>query len=122
MAALTFQIKLLSPVLAQQAVSQEPNSASTHLYLPGSMIRGCLIHRLPTSVRATLTDTHHTDWKALLLDGRARFLNAYPLHAETQKRMLPIPHSWRAAEKVVSGDDGLAYDAFLGPVEVKEKS
>ena len=122
MAALTFQIKLLSPVLAQQAVSQEPNSASTHLYLPGSMIRGCLIHRLPASVRATLTDTHHTDWKALLLDGRARFLNAYPLHAETQKRMLPIPHSWRAAEKVVSGDDGLAYDAFLGPVEVKEKS
>jgi len=95
MKALTYLIKLHEPVLVAKAQSDEPNSASTELFIPGSAVRGALIGRYldqPENRQADLMK----DEKARLLffSDRVLFLNAYFAYVPTQTRLLPRPFSW----------------------------
>ena len=45
MKALTFTIRSLEPVLVAQVTGGDPNSASSVLFIPGSVVRGALIAR-----------------------------------------------------------------------------
>ena len=93
MKALTFLLRLKTPLLATQTESGEPNSATTFSYIPGSMIRGAVINRLSESARKNLAIDDQL--RSTYLDGATRFLNAYAAHPATKARMLPAPRSWR---------------------------
>jgi CRISPR-associated protein Csx10 len=92
MNALTYTFRTIEPVLATQPYSGEANSATSYGYVPGSMIRGALIHAY---LREHPTTSAHTEDKTRLLffDEATRFLNAYPA-APGGERLLPMPRSW----------------------------
>lgn len=86
MIAVTYRITLLEPLLAT-ALDGDPNSAISHLYIPGSMIRGYLAGRLIDPA-----DDAAISQRDPLFDGQTRFLNAYPA-TEQGGRLLPVPRS-----------------------------
>ena len=101
MSALTFRIRLKTPVLATQTESGEPNSATAFDYIPGSMIRGALIARMGGNVADLPVDP---EMRRLFFSGDVHFLNAYPFDADSfSNRLLPVPLSWRER-------DGQIYD------------
>lgn len=89
MFALKITIETLSPLLATQPQAEEPNSAVSYSFVPGSMIRGALI-----SYYNGRKDATDPDFRRLFLDGKVRFLNAYPASFDNQQRGLPKPLSW----------------------------
>jgi len=91
MKALTFQLRLLEPVLATRLGGGDPNSAVGFEFVPGSLIRGMIIGRY---TREHPADAADTTFRCLFLDGSTRFLNAYP-QVFTDQRALPTPLSWR---------------------------
>ncbi len=121
MKALTFLLRLKSPLLAAQTQSGEPNSASTSLFIPGSMIRGAVIAQLPQSVKDNLAAD--TGLRRIYLEGGARFLNAYPAHPTTGARLLPKPLSWRVPKSEGSSRTAQIHDFAVKPVQLdKPKS
>jgi CRISPR-associated protein Csx10 len=91
MKAVTYQITLLEPLLAT-TLGGDPNSAITHPYIPGSMIRG-LLAKLYNAETTDLTGDEAT--RPLLFDGAVRYLNAYP-SLDGVTRTLPVPASWQS--------------------------
>lgn len=89
MKALTYELYLLEPLLATRLGGGDPNSAVGFEYIPGSMIRGMVISRY---ARQNPTDATDEEFRRLFLDGRVRFLNAYP--QAYGQRLLPVPLSW----------------------------
>lgn len=89
MKALTYELYLLEPLLATRLGGGDPNSAVGFEYIPGSMIRGMVVSRY---ARQNPTDAANEDFRRLFLDGRVRFLNAYP--QAYGQRVLPVPLSW----------------------------
>lgn len=89
MKALTFELHLLEPLLATRLGGGDPNSAVGFEFIPGSMIRGMLIARYTQHKSADAADP---DFRRLFLDGKTRFLNAYPKIGG--ERALPTPFSW----------------------------
>ncbi|MCX7682281.1 MAG: hypothetical protein N2508_10040, partial [Anaerolineae bacterium] len=90
MKALTYELYLLEPLLATRLGGGDPNSAVGFDYIPGSMIRGLVVSRY---AQQNPTDAVDDDFRRLFLDGRVRFLNAYP--QAYGQRTLPVPLSWR---------------------------
>ena len=90
MKAVTYQITLLEPLLAT-TLGGDPNSAISHSYIPGSMIRG-LLAKLYNAETTDLTG--HQATRPLLFDGTVRYLNAYPT-LDGVTRTLPVPASWQ---------------------------
>jgi CRISPR-associated protein Csx10 len=88
MMALTYGITLREPLLAT-ALDGDPNSAVSHHYIPGSMIRGLVAAQL-----ARQNPDLATAERTLLFSGQVRYLNAYPGHLHGW-RSLPVPRSWR---------------------------
>jgi CRISPR-associated protein Csx10 len=91
MNAITYQITLEEPVLVT-ALGGEPNGSVALNHLPGSVLRGAAIGAYLR--RHNRADLEAGDLAAcrLFLDGRTRFLNAYPLAGG--RRSLPTPLSW----------------------------
>jgi len=94
MIALTFQFRLLEPVLVGQVNGGDPNSAIGLNYIPGSAIRGAIIHQFLTKRYKSAIDASDEEFQALFLSGSVCFLNAYPSSRNGQ-RALPVPLSWR---------------------------
>jgi CRISPR-associated protein Csx10 len=88
----TFDVTLEEPALFAR-IEGEPNSAVSHSYVPGSALRGAMLHapRDPQGLGAEATEL-------LFLSGAVRFLNAYPLatHIDKVERALPTPGTWQA--------------------------
>jgi len=95
MNALTFQIHLLEPVLVTQLGAGDPNSAIGFNFIPGSVIRGALIAKY---LHGEKGDAANDDLRRLFLDGKVRFLNAYP-RCQSGERTLPTPLSWYAEKE-----------------------
>ena len=95
MNALTFQIHLLEPVLVTQLGAGDPNSAIGFNFIPGSVIRGALIAKY---LHGEKGDAANDDFRRLFLDGKVRFLNAYP-RCQSGERTLPTPLSWYAEKE-----------------------
>lgn len=92
MKAITYQISLTEPLLAT-TLGGDPNSAITHHYIPGSMIRG-LLAKLFNQEQEIDDLTGDPKTRPLLFDGTVCYLNAYP-STDGGKRSLPIPASWQ---------------------------
>ncbi|MCK9441503.1 MAG: hypothetical protein M0Q13_08795 [Methanothrix sp.] len=104
MKALTFDLQLLEPLLATGLGGGDPNSAVGFEFIPGSAIRGMVISRYAS---LNPVDAGNTDFRRLFLDGRVRFLNAYPL--VQGRRALPTPLSWHLEKD----KDNTIYDFTL---------
>jgi CRISPR-associated protein Csx10 len=98
---LTYRIELLQPVLVS-ALDGDPNSAVAFNYLPGSVLRGALLHRYSQQqkidLNGLLAGPNAGDMKPLFFDGSTRFLNAYLAVAQPApgqlQRTLPVSLSW----------------------------
>lgn len=86
MKVITYQIRLLEPVLVTK-LEGDPNSAVSHDYLPGSVLRGALIGRVGH------IDPTDPTIRRRFFDGGVRFLNGYRL--VDGKRARPLPFSWK---------------------------
>ncbi len=103
---LTYRIELLQPVLVS-ALDGDPNSAVAFNFLPGSVLRGALLHRYcqkhKIDQNGLLAGASAKDIKPLFFDGSTRFLNAYLVvtHSETKelRRSLPVPLSWHQTKE-----------------------
>lgn len=94
MFALEYTITLIEPVLVT-ALDGDPNDAVTLPYLPGSAIRGTWVKAFCKRNKIAELDAHNDNHRALFLDGRVCFLNAYPQLGSTGERALPTPLSVR---------------------------
>lgn len=118
MRALKLIVRTLSPVLATQAQSDEPNSSTSLGFIPGSMIRGALVERYRGEKSA-----ENPQFRRLFLDGSVRFLNAYPAHGTDDARSLPRPLSWLAEKDKADDPAEPFYDfavrekRFTGPAK-----
>lgn len=92
----TYTLTLQEPVLAN-SLSGDPNSANSLFYVPGGLVRGAAINAYNG-----IKDAGEEDFRRLFLDGRTRFLNAYPLSGNG--RALPTPLQYKKP-KYFSGSD-----------------
>lgn len=107
MKAITYQLRLLEPVLVSQAQTGEENSAIGLPFVPGSALRGAVVSRyLAHNDPGDLAEDEET--RALFLDGTVAFLNAYP--SVRGQRFLPRPQSWFTEKDQVMLDFGTCYD------------
>ena len=83
-----FTLTLKEPVLAN-SLNGEPNSAHSLFYIPGGLLRGAAINAYSGT-----KDANDESFRRLFLDGRTRYLNAYPLAGEG-KRTLPTPRKFK---------------------------
>lgn len=110
MKALTFNIRLLEPLLVNDISGGDPNSAIGFEFIPGSVIRGALIGKYLQGKTKSSIDAEDAEFRELFFDGAVRFLNAYPFN-KYYSRSLPTPLSWH----VEKGDPGnIIYDFATG--------
>lgn len=110
MNVITYRIFLEQPLLATQIMG-DPNSSVSFNYIPGSLIRGMLIHRyLQQHPELPEQETvHDATCRRLFFDGSTRYLHAYPLLKEGQ-RSLPLPRSFLRC-KSTTEDTATVYNA-----------
>ena len=110
MKALTFNIRLLEPLLVNDISGGDPNSAIGFEFIPGSVIRGALIGKYLQGETKSSIDAEDAEFRELFFDGAVRFLNAYPSNKDNS-RSLSTPLSWH----VEKGDPGnIIYDFATG--------
>lgn len=87
----------------------DPNSSVSFNYIPGSLVRGMLVHRSmqqqPSLDQAEVI--RDPDCRRLFFSGETRYLNAYPL-LQNGERSLPTP---RALLRRKADPDGPVYNA-----------
>lgn len=91
MITITYRLLLEQPLLATLLLG-DPNSSVSQNYLPGSLIRGVLVHRYMKQHKLDETSDLFADPTCTLLffGNCTRYLNAYPL-VEGGYRALPTP-------------------------------
>ena len=91
MKVIRYRIYLEQPLLATQILG-DPNSSVSFGYLPGSLVRGMLIHRYRQGRPELAEDAvaHDEACRRLFFNGETRYLHAYPLTDDGQ-RSLPTP-------------------------------
>ncbi len=114
MTIITYQIKLLQPVLVT-SLEGDPNNAVSFDFLPGSVLRGALIgrwlHHNPSK-----TPLEDPTIMRLFFSGQTRYLNGYLY--QNQRRLLPVPRSWlQEKEEQRRGNATTATDFAIEPVE-----
>lgn len=119
MIALHYQLRLIEPVLATQPHRGEANSGISLPYIPGSMIRGSLIRTWLASHQASNTDIvdEHSSERTLFFD-EICFLNAYPVHPNTLKRLLPKPCAWFVEKDDISNRSAEVHDFASGDMNL----
>ena len=108
MKALTFQIRLLQPLLVTQVGAGEENSATAFDFISGSIVRGDLVNRYLRQRRIT-DAAADPSCRRLFFDGGIRYLNAYPTN-RLEQRMLPAPLSWRISKNECDEPHVTIYD------------
>lgn len=111
MKALTFDVRLLQPLLVTQVSAGEENSSTAFDFIPGSVLRGDLLNRYLQTHRVEDAAQDPT-CRRLFFDGEVRYLNAYPLNRLGQ-RMLPTPLSWRISKKEQENGLAIIYDLAI---------
>ncbi|HCR48374.1 MAG TPA: hypothetical protein DIW24_02015 [Bacteroidetes bacterium] len=109
MFALEYTITLIEPVLVT-TLDGDPNDAVTLPYLPGSAIRGTWVKAFCKQNKIAQLDAHNADHRALFLDGKVCFLNAYPQLGNLVERALPTPLSVRYKKHEKQSVRDLAFD------------
>jgi len=89
--AMTYQVTLETPALFS-ALEGDPNSAVSHDYIPGSVLRGMAVGAWIRDHPNEVLDPTQEEVKALFFSGAVRWLNAYPNY--DGKRSLPAPLTW----------------------------
>jgi CRISPR-associated protein Csx10 len=107
MIGLQYTLRLQEPILAN-SLAGDANSARTLPYVPGGLIRGALI---VAYLKNTSVDAKEDEkFRRLFLDGRTRYLHAWPMRQE--KRGLPTPASW------IADKDDLLQDENAAPANI----
>ena len=106
-----YTLTLQEPVLAN-SLGGEPNSANSLYYIPGGLIRGAAI-----SAYTGTKDAGDSDFSRLFLNGKTRFLNAYPLSEKNRTRSLPTPLKYRKPKYFSGGDLSSIKNASIDVVE-----
>lgn len=96
MIAVTFNIRLLQPLLVTQPGSDDETGARSSDYIPGSVLRNALAARY-IRARALADAATDPDCRRLFFSEATRFLNALPL--VNGRPSLPVPLSWYADKK-----------------------
>lgn len=121
MKALVLTLNALEPLLLAKPESGEENSANSYDYIPGSAIRGAIIHAwLRRQSRQELNLRGDSQDRKLFFDGGCRFLNGYPMHAETKRRCLPAPFTWQVPKDEVNADPAAFINLALHAPEADE--
>lgn len=94
MKTLRYRITLLEPGLLT-SLDGDPNGAVTFSFLPGSQLRGALLHKFRAGKELDPTDATA---KRLFFDGATRFTNGYPL--VKGQRAQPTPFTWQVPKRV----------------------
>lgn len=95
MNALTFLLTLEEPLLATQPAGGDPNSAESYDFIPGSLIRGALVAAYLQGPNPPSDIARDANARDLFLNGRVRYLNAFPVNpAAPGERLLPRPLAW----------------------------
>ncbi len=93
MKTIVYRITLLEPGLFT-ALEGDPNSGVSFPYIPGSVLRGALIH----AYRATNAFDPAADaTRQLFFNGKTRFLNAYPVVHDARSE--PTPKTWQHVKR-----------------------
>ena len=87
MKVIPYRIKLIEPLLATQ-IAGDPNSAVSHPYIPGSMVRGAIVRAYLRGSGVTTLDAGDEEARRLFFDGRTRYLNAYPTTSPSSRRVM----------------------------------
>lgn len=88
----TYTLRLIEPVLAN-SLGGDANSARSLKFVPGAVLRGAVIRIYQDQNRLPALDATAEEVRRLFLDGRTRYLHAYPL-GDQERRALPAPLSW----------------------------
>jgi CRISPR-associated protein Csx10 len=107
MKIIPYRVTLLEPLLATR-IAGDPNSGVSYPYVPGSMVRGAMVTAYMQEKALAALDAGAEEARRLFFDGRARYLNAYPLDARGG-RTLPTPRSLFH----VKGEETPIYDFAL---------
>lgn len=91
MIAMTFSIYLQEPLLAT-TLAGDPNSSVSLPFIPGSLLRGALVAQYLRE-HSDADIAADPKLRALFLDGKTRYLNAYLLDARG-RATLPTPAAW----------------------------
>lgn len=94
--AITFNL-ILEEAGLLGAPGGDPNTESSFGFIPGSALRGALA---AAWLRAGLADD--SQFHDLFLNGRVRYLNAYP---RLEERLRPTPRSWAIRKDGVEAED-----------------
>lgn len=87
-----YTLRLIEPVLAN-SLGGDANSAQSLPFVPGAVMRGAVIQIYQEQHHLQSLDATAEDSRRLFLDGRTRYLHAYPL-GDQERRTLPAPLSW----------------------------
>lgn len=117
MKVLTYQIKLLEPVLVT-SLDGDPNSANAYDYLPGSVLRGAIIANYirENNLKTEQFTADDTEIRQLFFNDGTRFLNGYYI-LSNKYRCLPSPQSWQREK---STEDEGEYEIFDFTVEPRD--
>lgn len=105
---LPYALTLKAPAIVT-TLSGDPNSTSTQLFIPGSVMRGAFAAELVKS------QASEDEFRQLVLDGNVRFLHAYPASGST--RSLPTPIPWRTEKGETTTKKAFDLAAFTGRID-----
>jgi CRISPR-associated protein Csx10 len=91
-----YTVELKLPLLATD-IEGEPNSAISHSYIPGSLLRGALVSLYLGNEgrgRRAFDAVADSEARAIFVTNETRFLHAYPI-SESGQRALPLSFAWR---------------------------
>lgn len=118
MKALSYQVRLLEPLLATQLGAGEENSSQSSCFIPGSMLRGALVNLYlkmrKAQGREVVDPAIDPDCRRLFFEGATCYLNAYPVVGNSL-RTLPKPLSWYMEKEELESDEGTIYDFAVKP-------
>ena len=118
MKALSYQVRLLEPLLATQLGAGEENSSQSSCFIPGSMLRGALVNLYlkmrKAQGREVVDPAIDPDCRRLFFEGATCYLNAYPVVGNSL-RTLPKPLSWYMEKEELESDEGTIYDFAVEP-------
>lgn len=115
--ALTFELKLLEPVLVAAVGAGDENSERSYDFIPGSAILGALARRYASAHSAIEVLDEDDEFRRIFLSGETAFLNAYPLREG--QRTLPKPLSWRVSKVDKEREQATLYDFAIDLVKIK---
>ena len=100
---LRYRLKLTTAAVIPVA-DGDPNTVVTRRDVPGSHLWGAAARHYLNHANPPLTDAAFAAFRCAFLDGGLHFLTAYPETADTQQRLIPIPHSIRKYKDCLNGD------------------